>query len=162
VEASRRGPRTKPVGYVPDSGPWGRGVNYREIAKVQLRIDEGVRTKVYLDSLGIESIGVGRNLRDKGLSMLEIDFLLENDLTDAERDARSLVVTFDKLTDARKAVLLNMALNLGRTRLAGFKRFLEAIHAEAWEQAAAEMLDSKWAAQTGDRAKRLAQQMREG
>jgi lysozyme len=137
-------------------------VSYREIAKAQLRIDEGVRTKVYLDSLGIESIGVGRNLRDKGLSMLEVDFLLENDLTDAERDARSLVVTFDKLSDQRKAVLLNMALNLGRTRLAGFKRFLEAIHAEAWEQAASEMLDSKWAAQTGDRAKRLARQMREG
>jgi lysozyme len=137
-------------------------LSYRDIAKAQLKIDEGVRTKPYRDTVGKLSLGVGRNLDDKGLSMLEIDFLLENDLTDAERDARSLVVTFDKLSDARKAVLLNMALNLGRSRLAGFKRFLEAIHAEAWEQAAAEMLDSKWAAQTGDRAKRLAQQMREG
>jgi lysozyme len=137
-------------------------VNYRDIAKAQLKVDEGIRLKPYLDTVGKWTIACGRNLSDKGLSMLEVDFLLENDLTDAERDARSLVVTFDKLTETRKAVLLNMALNLGRSRLAGFKRFLEAIHAEAWEQAAAEMLDSKWAAQTGDRAKRLAQQMREG
>jgi lysozyme len=72
------------------------------------------------------------------------------------------VVTFDKLTETRKAVLLNMALNLGRSRLAGFKRFLEAIHAEAWEQAASEMLDSRWRQQVGDRAVRLAKQMRDG
>jgi lysozyme len=137
-------------------------MNYRDIAKAQLKVDEGIRAKPYLDSVGKLTIACGRNLDDKGLSMLEIDFLLENDLTDAERDARSLVVTFDKLTDVRKAVCLNLAFNLGRSRLAGFKRFLEAIHAEAWEQAASEMLDSKWAAQTGDRAKRLAKQMREG
>jgi lysozyme len=137
-------------------------MNYRDIAKAQLKVDEGIRAKPYLDSVGKLTIACGRNLDDKGLSMLEIDFLLENDLTDAERDARSLVVTFDKLTDARKAVLLNMALNLGRTRLAGFNRFLEAIHAEAWEQAAAEMLDSTWAKQVKGRADRLARQMREG
>lgn len=137
-------------------------MTYRDIAKAQLKVDEGVRTKVYKDSLGIESIGVGRNLRDKGLSMLEIDFLLENDLNDAERDARALVRTFDKLSEARKAVLLNMSVNLGRSRLAGFKRFLEAVHAEAWEQAAVEMLDSRWAEQTGDRAVRLANKMRQG
>jgi lysozyme len=137
-------------------------VNYRDIAKAQLKVDEGIRLKPYLDTVGKWTIACGRNLSDKGLSMLEVDFLLENDLTDAERDARSLVVTFDKLTDARKAVLLNMALNLGRSRLAGFKRFLEAIHAEAWEQAAAEMLDSTWAKQVKGRADRLARQMREG
>jgi lysozyme len=137
-------------------------MTYRDIAKAQLRIDEGVRQKVYKDSLGIESIGVGRNLRDKGLSMQEVDYLLENDLTDAERDARSLVVAFDKLSDERKAVLLNMALNLGRSRLASFKRLLEAVNAGAWEQAAAEMLDSLWASQVGERAQRLAKKMREG
>ena len=137
-------------------------MSFRDIAKVQLRIDEGVRPKVYFDSLGIPSIGVGRNLRDKGLSMQEIDYLLDNDLADAERDARALVPSFDRLSERRKAVLLNMALNLGRARLAGFKRFLEAVQAEAWEQAAVEMLDSKWAVQVGQRAQRLAQQMRQG
>jgi lysozyme len=137
-------------------------MTYRDIAKAQLRLDEGVRTKVYKDSLGIESIGVGRNLRDKGLSMLEVDYLLENDLTDAERDARSLVAAFDKLSEERKAVLVNMAFNLGRSRLASFKRFLEAVNAGAWEQASAEMLDSIWASQVGARAQRLAKKMREG
>jgi lysozyme len=137
-------------------------VNYRDIAKADLEVDEGRRAKPYRCTAGKLSIGIGRNLDDKGLSQQEIDFLFENDLTDAERDARSLVVTFDKLTDVRKAVCLNLAFNLGRSRLAGFKRFLEAIHAEAWEQAASEMLDSRWRQQVGDRAVRLAKQMRDG
>ena len=137
-------------------------MTYRDIAKAQLRIDEGVRPKVYFDSLGIPSVGVGRNLRDKGLSMQEIDYLLDNDLADAERDARVLVPGFDRLTERRKAVLLNLAFNLGRGRLAGFKRFLAALEAGAWEQAAAELLDSKWATQVKGRATRLAEQMKKG
>ena len=58
--------------------------------------------------------------------------------------------------------MLNMAHALGRSRLAGFKRFLEAMGAEAWEQAAAELEDSKWANQVGLRARRLAQKVRSG
>ena len=31
----------------------------------QLKVHEGVRNKVYLDTEGIETIGVGRNLKDR-------------------------------------------------------------------------------------------------
>jgi lysozyme len=134
-------------------------VSYRDIVKAQLRVDEGVRLKVYRDSLGIETIGVGRNIRDKGLSMPEVDFLLENDLTDAERDARSLFPTFDKLSDVRKAVLINMSFNMGRERLSKFKKLRKAVQDEDWAEAARQMLLSTWASQVGARATRLAQQM---
>ena len=46
----------------------------------QLRIHEGVEKTVYNDSEGIPTIGVGRNLRDRGLSDDEIDYLLSNDI----------------------------------------------------------------------------------
>ena len=46
----------------------------------QLRFHEGVRNKVYKDHLGIETIGVGRNLVDRGLSDHEINVLLANDI----------------------------------------------------------------------------------
>jgi lysozyme len=134
-------------------------MSYRDIVKAQLRVDEGVRLKVYRDSLGIETIGVGRNIRDKGLSMPEVDFLLENDLTDAERDARSLFPTFDKLSDVRKAVLINMSFNMGRERLSKFKKLRKAVQDEDWAEAARQMLLSTWASQVGARATRLAQQM---
>jgi lysozyme len=134
-------------------------MSYRDIVKAQLRVDEGVRLKVYRDSLGIETIGVGRNIRDKGLSMPEVDFLLENDLTDAERDARSLFPTFDKLSDVRKAVLINMSFNMGRERLSKFKKLRAAVQDEDWAEAARQMILSTWAAQVGARATRLAKQM---
>ena len=137
-------------------------MTYREIAREQLKVDEGVRSKVYRDSLGIETIGCGRNLRDKGLSQREIDFLLDNDLDDAEADCKALFPSFDTLSDARKAVLLNMAFNLGRDRLRKFAFFCGAVMAKDWKRAADEMLDSKWAKQVGKRADRLAEQMRTG
>jgi lysozyme len=147
---------------VPDVQVLGEIVSYIDIARDQLKIDEGVRQKVYKDSLGIETIGVGRNLRDVGLSHHEINILLENDLVKAEVDCRVLYPSFDKLSDARKAVLLNLAFNMGRSRLAGFVKFKEALEAGAFPQAADELLNSKWAGQVGDRAVRLAKQMREG
>jgi lysozyme len=55
-----------------------------------------------------------------------------------------------------------MSFNLGQTRLAGFQRLREAVKEQDWEQAAAELLDSKWATQVGQRAVRLAEQMRRG
>jgi lysozyme len=63
-------------------------VTYRDIAKAQLKVDEGVRVKPYRDSLGILSIGVGRNLEDRGLRPSEVDFMLDNDLDEAEATAR--------------------------------------------------------------------------
>jgi lysozyme len=134
-------------------------MSYRDIAKAQIKVDEGVRFKVYRDSLGIETVGVGRNIRDKGLSMQEVDFLLDNDLSDAERDARAIFPTFDKLSDIRKAVLLNMSFNMGRERLSKFKKLRAAVQDEDWAEAARQMLLSTWASQVGARATRLAQQM---
>lgn len=137
-------------------------MTYREIAAAQLRIDEDVRARPYKDTVGKLTIGVGRNLDDVGLRPDEIDLMLENDIRVAEYDARALFECFDSLTDARKAVLLNMAFNLGRNRLAGFVKFRAAVEAGAYATAADEMLASKWAIQVGKRAVRLAKAMKEG
>lgn len=137
-------------------------MSHRDIVRAQLRIDEDVRSKMYLDSLGIPTIGVGRNLRDVGLRPDEINYLLDNDIIVAEKTAATLFPSFDKLSENRRAVLVNMAFNLGQDRLAGFHNFRAAVEAGAFEQAAAGMLDSLWAKQVGIRAQRLAKQMRDG
>jgi len=59
------------------------------------------------------------------------------------------------LSDDRMRVMANMCFNLGYPRLSKFKKFLAAMQEEDWETAAEEMMDSKWATQVGDRAKRL-------
>jgi len=138
------------------------GMTYLEICQAQLPIDEGVRHKPYRDTVGKLTVGVGRNMDDVPFSEEEIALMLKNDITNADRDARSLIPSFDSLSEPRKAVLVNMAFNLGRTRLSGFARFLDAVSVGNWANASSEMLQSKWANQVGGRAIRLAKMMREG
>lgn len=137
-------------------------MGYLDIAKAQLTVDEDRRAKPYRDSVGKLSIGVGRNLDDVGLRPDEIDYLLANDLRAAENTARALFRNFEALSDERKAVLINMALNLGLPRLSKFTRLRNAVESGDFELAAIEMKDSAWAVQVGARADRLEKQMREG
>jgi lysozyme len=55
-----------------------------------------------------------------------------------------------------------MCFNLGHPRLSKFKNFIHAMQVSNWELAAEEMMDSKWATQVGDRAKRLRDRMLKG
>ena len=122
---------------------------------------EGKRNKPYTDTVGKLTIGIGRNLDDKGLSDDEIFHLLNNDIADAIEDVRHCFSCYDQLSDARRMVLVSMAFNLGRARLAKFVRFIGAVHLGRYDEAAEEMLDSTWAKQVGDRAVTLATMMRD-
>jgi lysozyme len=137
-------------------------VSYRQILKAQLSTDEGYRQKPYRDTVGKLTIGVGRNLDDIGVNDAEISLMLDNDIARAEAAAYRLVPTFEDLSDVRKAVIVNMAFNLGERTLGGFHDTLQAIAEQRWEDAADHMLESHWASQVGARAQRLAQAMRDG
>jgi lysozyme len=136
-------------------------VSYLDTLRLQLQFDEGVRSKPYADTAGKITIGVGRNLDDVGVGRDEIDLMLSNDIDRAEGIARRLIAAFDDLSDARKAVVCNLAFNLGN-RLAKFSDTLDAINDGRFEDAADAMLDSLWAKEVGARATRLALAMREG
>ena len=122
--------------------------------------DEGLRLKVYLDSEGIETIGVGRNLQ-KGITRDEAMFLLNNDIRYAIQEAMTFP-WYEKLTEQRKRVIVNMIFNLGLTRFSGFKNTIRYLEMGDYEAASEEMLDSKWARQVGVRATRLSDMMRNG
>jgi lysozyme len=132
----------------------------------QLRADEGERPCVYKDSLGLWTIGVGRLVDPSkpgaGLRSDEIAYLLNNDVDDRINALHAKLPWFDSLDDARKAVLLNMAFQLGVDGLLAFKNTLQLIQDGKYENAAAAMLESHWAQQTPARAKRLSDQMRTG
>lgn len=138
-------------------------MSYREIAAEQIKADEGVVPHAYQDTEGFWTIGCGRLIdqrRGGKLRADEIDLMLENDIRAAEYDAKALFECFDRLSDTRKAVLLNMAFNLGRNRLAGFVNFRAAVEIGDFTAAADHMLSSKWAAQVKGRAVRLAKMIR--
>lgn len=133
-------------------------MKYKEQALDLLRVHEGYRQFPYADSLGIQTIGYGRNLESRGISEPEAATLLANDITEAE----SLLGKYEyypALSDERKAVLIDMMVNLGSTRLAGFEKMHAALCAGDYKQACVEMLDSKWADQVGQRSLTLADVM---
>ena len=121
---------------------------------------EGMRLKPYTDSVGKLTIGVGRNLDDKAISEEEAIMLLNRDIADAIHDVRRVCSVYDQLSPSRQMVLVSMAFNMGYTRLNGFVHFLNALHQADYDQAADEMLNSKWAGQVGMRANELADMMR--
>jgi lysozyme len=143
------------------------------ILKKQLERDEDRRLQAYKDSLGQWTIGVGHLIgEDPGrpgsprvwlITNDECDAWYAMDVAEAQADAYALfpkpfnteVFGEEHLSGPRQRALINMAFNLGRDRLAGFKKFITAVNVLDWKTAAAEMMDSKWATQVPARAARL-------
>jgi lysozyme len=130
--------------------------------RADLERDEGLRLKPYTDTVGKLTIGIGRNLDDKGISRDEAFVLLDNDIAECIGDLRGSFPWFDKLTEARQCVLINMRFNLGGKGLRTFKQTLMSIERGDYVGAARNMRISKWAGQVGARAKRLADMMESG
>lgn len=131
----------------------------------QLRRDEGEVLHAYADHLGYLTIGVGR-LIDKrkggGITADESAMLLANDVARVKMQLRSRLPWFDGIDEARQGVLLNMAFQMGVDGLLGFRNTLAMVERGEYSDAAVNMLASKWATQTPERAQRLAKQMRTG
>jgi len=119
---------------------------------------EGKESIPYRDSVGVMTVGYGRNL-EKGLSENIINALFAEDMIDVRDDC----LKFDwyhNLTPVRQAVIENMIFNLGLTRFSKFKNMISALELRNYDGVAVEMLDSKWAKQVGYRATELSNMMK--
>jgi lysozyme len=114
----------------------------------------------YEDSVGKLTIGYGHNLTDKGLTLDAVFMQLNADIADALDDVRHNYSCYDNLSRPRQLVLISMAFNLGRDGLAKFIRFSGAVHRGDWEEAAAQIENSKAAIQAPARYQELARMMR--
>lgn len=128
----------------------------------QLLSDEGLRLKPYRCTAGKLTIGVGRNLDDRGITQDEAMYLLANDVRRVYGEVSTALPWFIKLNDARQNVLLNMAFQMGTQGLLKFKHFLDCAQRGEHNEAATAMLQSRWSVQTPARAKRLSDQWRSG
>ena len=123
---------------------------------------EGLRLKPYRDTVGKLTIGVGRNLDDSGISRDEAFLLLRNDIASVRRSVKRTFPWFARLNPVRQNVVLNMVFNMGLPRFRQFRKTIAAIKAKRWDDAAKEMLDSKWSRQVKGRARELSRMMRRG
>lgn len=117
---------------------------------------------VYRDTKDKATIGWGRNIDDKGITDEEAMNLLLNDIQDAKEDCLKLFKNYNELDEIRQEVLLDMAFNLGYTRLSKFEQTIKAVEAFDFNKASEEMLDSLWAKQVKGRALELSKVMRTG
>ena len=149
----------------------------------KLIVAEGLRLQVYKDTLGIDTIGIGRNLEDRGITKQELDdldiptiehvyeygiteadavYLATNDVQIVEEELVRAHPCVDRLDSVRQLILIDMAFNMGVPRLCKFKNMWAAVHNEDYPTAAKEMLDSRWAKQVKGRATKLANAMHNG
>lgn len=126
-----------------------------------LKWAEAVKQFPYRCSAGKLTIGVGRNLDDKGLSLDEVDYLLDNDIAGTLRDCERLDY-WNSLDPVRQLVVADMVFNLGLSRFLKFVKLNAALALHDYTLAAHEMMDSNWYKQVGRRAWRLREAMLSG
>lgn len=146
-----------------------------ELLRSYISENEGEESKVYYDSLGIPTIGIGFNLErndariiieDLGvsydqllrneaeLSPEQIQFLFNRTIESSIQTAKKLFFEFDKILPARQIILIDLVFNLGETKLNGFRKMIYAVNKKDWSCAAFELQDSKWFSQVGRRGPR--------
>ena len=141
-----------------------------EQLREELMADEGCVYSVYLDHLGLKTVGIGHLCRGSDPeSTLEVGTpvseervmeLFDKDMSWTFRDCIRLLPEFNDLPDEVRLIVANMMFNLGAKRLSGFSRLLAAIEREDWNSAADEMVDSRWHRQVPERSGRLIARMR--
>lgn len=134
-----------------------------------IKADEGCRLAAYPDRRtggAPWTIGYGHTGREvhPGLTITqdEANALCAQDVGAVQRGLDTALPWWRSMCDARQDVIVNMAFNMGLHGLLGFPQMLAAAQAHDYQSAAAEMLNSAWAAEVQARAQRLADQMGTG
>lgn len=136
----------------------------------QLKIDEGIVYEIYKDHLGYPTFGIGHLVlesdpefgQEVGVPVSEERCLevFDHDLEVTVNECKVLFPDFDEKLDEVQEILINMMFNMGRTRLSKFKKFIGALNEENYDEAANQMMDSRWYHQVGNRSVRLVERMR--
>lgn len=129
--------------------------------KEHIKLSEGFVAKPYICPAGKQTIGYGFNIEDRGIPEEVADYWLEHELRLIE-EGLSKDPVYLMLDPVRQSVLLDMAYNLGLTRLRKFKKMFRALYDRDFKKASEEMLDSKWARQVKGRAQKLSEIMHTG
>lgn len=136
-------------------------IDVRELIKRH----EGLRLKVYFDSLGFASIGYGHKVIKNFYSEIteeKAEELLTQDIETAEDSLAHIFPWWHLFTENRQAALIDMVFQLGGEGLSHFKKAIGHIRASEWIPAAEDFLDSLWAHQTPNRAAENCQLLKEG
>ena len=142
-------------------------MNYDKLLE-SVKKHEGYKNHVYLDTLGKRTVGVGHLCVEdfwEDDKEYEEDFLmdiLKKDLQQAIRQANSMCEGL-KISEDAKIIIIEMIFQLGGTGVSKFRKMWQALQQDPpdYAEASVQMLDSRWAKQTPNRAKEMARLMSE-
>ena len=126
---------------------------------------EGYKDHVYLDTRNKRTVGVGHLCVEdhwedhKKYSEEMLMKVLKDDLKNAIRGAEELCSDCPVLEDQAKEIIVEMVFQLGKTGVSKFRNMWKALKVPDYPTAAKEMLDSRWAKQTPNRAKEMSDHM---
>ena len=139
-----------------------------ELCKAEIKRHEGEVLKIYEDSLGYKTLGIGHLCQPEDpeyawevgtkVSQEVVDMYYEQDFKKHYQETVHVYGSyedFQNLPEPIQRVLVNMCFNLGGTRFSKFKNMLKACKEHNWEQMAAEMENSRWYSQVGRRSQEL-------
>ena len=134
-------------------------MNYDRL-KEQIKHHEGFRSKVYKDTLGFDTIGYGFAIKDLRLDEGISSIILERKLAQLIIRCFNKFHWLSKQPSTVQEVVINMCYQLGVTGFSKFRKTIEFIKGEDYIMAGKEMLDSRWAKQTPNRANELSEIMK--
>lgn len=140
----------------------------KDTLKEKIKIHEGFRDIIYLDTLNKKTIGYGhlivhedKFVEGKAYPKEELEALFDKDF----EKGWNLMIQFcevnnlDSISDDAKEILCEMIFQMGYSGVGKFKNMIKALQNNDTKTASIEMLDSRWAKQTPNRAKELSDHM---
>ena len=140
----------------------------KESLKEKIKIHEGFRDTVYRDTQGFKTIGYGHKIvhtdkfvQGKAYPKEELEKLFNEDF-----ETNWILMTkfcdvnnLRSISDTAKEVLCEMIYQMGYSGVGKFQNMIKALQNRDYKLASTEMLDSRWAKQTPNRAKELSEAM---
>ena len=120
-----------------------------------IKLEEGFSGTVYRCTEGFDTVGYGSRMP---ITKEEAELLLEYRLKAMKAQLTGYLYDID-IKDEAWDILFNMAYQLGVKGVLNFKNMIKALKDNDYKEASIQMLDSLWAKQTPNRAKRLSDRM---
>ena len=123
-----------------------------------IKMEEGYRSSVYLDTLEKPTIGYGFLIDSLELQEDICQLILMRKLEKLIKNIKFNFKWFDDMPENVQDVVINICYQLGVSGFSKFKKTIQFMKNKQWDKASVEMLDSKWAReQTPQRALRLSE-----
>ena len=142
------------------------GVNQMDIDKLRKEIafEEGEKHVLYMCSLNVKTFGIGHAVKigdpewdeeiGTPVSATRVREAFESDIQITIDDCKTVFENFNEMPEEAQHVFAGMMFQLGRPRFSKFKKSIQYAKEGAWDKCATEILDSRWAKQTPNRAGR--------